>query len=130
MALGILQDAQPAIIICTKDRERAAAFYRDVLGFQFASQDQFAAVFRVGGVTLRISLVPDFVPHAHTVLGFVVADVAATVSALRQKDVAFQQIPHLKQDQLGIWTAPGGTPRVAWLQDPDGNLLSISNVAS
>jgi len=31
----------------------------------------------------------------------------------------------LKQDELGIWTAPGGT-RVAWFKDPDGNLLSIS----
>lgn len=125
---GILQNAQPTIVICTKDRARATAFYRDILGLSLDSEDHFAAVFRTGGITLRLSLVPDFVPHGHTILGFRVQDVRGTVQALREKGVAFQQIPRLKQDELGIWTAPGGTPSVAWLADPDGNLLSISNV--
>jgi len=125
---GILQNAQPAIIICTRDRARATAFYRDILGLTFESEDNFAAIFGTGGVTLRLSLVPDFVPHGHTILGFRVQDVRGTVQALQQKGVTFQRVPHLKQDDLGIWTAPGGSPSVAWLADPDGNLLSISNV--
>jgi hypothetical protein len=31
----------------------------------------------------------------------------------------------MKQDELGIWTAPTGA-KVAWFKDPDGNILSIS----
>jgi len=125
---GILQNAQPTIIVCTRDRQRATTFYRDILGLRLESEDDFATIFRTGGITLRLSLVADFVPHEHTILGFVVEDVPATVEALRQKGVTFQRFPRLKQDEVGIWTAPGGTPTVAWLQDPDGNLLSISNI--
>jgi hypothetical protein len=30
------------------------------------------------------------------------------------------------QDELGIWTAPGGQAKVAWFADQDGNVLSVS----
>jgi len=126
--MGILEDAKPAIIICTRDRARATAFYRDVLGLRLESEDNFAAIFATGGVTLRVSLVADFVAHGHTILGFRVADVRATVEALREKGVAFNKYAHLKQDELGIWIAPGGAVSVAWFADPDGNVLSVSNV--
>jgi catechol 2,3-dioxygenase-like lactoylglutathione lyase family enzyme len=126
--MGILETATPAIVICTRDRVRSTAFYRDTLGLQLAHEDQFASVFRTGGVTLRISAVPDFVPHGHTILGFHVEDVPATVMALREKGATFSRFAQLKQDDLGICTLPGDNTRVAWLADPDGNLLSITNV--
>jgi catechol 2,3-dioxygenase-like lactoylglutathione lyase family enzyme len=125
--MGILEAAKPAIIICTRDRARATAFYRDALGLRLAYEDNFAAVFTIGGVTLRISTVDDFTPHEHTIVGFNVPDVPATVKALREKGVIFSIYPRLSQDQLGIWTAPGGTVCVAWLKDPDGNVLSVTN---
>jgi predicted enzyme related to lactoylglutathione lyase len=31
----------------------------------------------------------------------------------------------MQQDERGIWNAPGGA-RVAWFNDPDGNVLSVS----
>lgn len=126
--MGILKSATPAIIICSRDRARATAFYRDTLGLKLANEDNFATIFETGGVTLRVSLVPDFVPHEHTILGFRVSDVPATVKALREKGVTFESVLKLKQDQLGIWTAPGGALQVAWLKDPDGNMLSVTNV--
>jgi len=125
--MGILEAAKPAIVICTRDRARATAFYRDTLGLTVAYEDDFAAVFNIGGVTLRISIVPDFTPHEHTLLGFNVPDVAATVKALREKGVTFNICQHVRQDELGIWTAPGGAVRVAWFKDPDGNVLSVTN---
>ena len=126
--MGILEQATPTIIICTRDRTRATAFYRDVLGLPLQSEDNFAAIFQTGGITLRVSVVADFVAHGHTILGFRVADVRATVEALRAKGVQFNRYAHLKQDDLGIWTAPGGAISVAWLTDLDGNVLSICNV--
>ena len=123
--MGILGAAKPAISICTRDRARATAFYRDTLGLTGAYEDRFAAVFNIGGVTLRISTVADFMAHEHTILGFNVPNVAATVKALRKKGVTFNIYQHLSQDELGIWTAPGGSVRVAWFNDPDGNVLSV-----
>jgi catechol 2,3-dioxygenase-like lactoylglutathione lyase family enzyme len=125
--MGILGEAKPVIVICTRDRARSAGFYRDVLGLELASEDGFAAVFNTGGVTLRVSTVSDFTPHGHTILGFKVADVARAVDALREKGVTFNVYPGFAQDGLGVWTAPGGAFRVAWLKDPDGNVLSVTD---
>jgi catechol 2,3-dioxygenase-like lactoylglutathione lyase family enzyme len=125
--MGILESAKPAIVICTRDRARATAFYRDTLGLTVAYEDSFAAVFNVGGVTLRVSIVAHFTPHKHTILGFNVPDVPATVKALREKGVIFNTYQRVSQDELGIWTAPGGAVRVAWFSDPDGNVLSVTN---
>jgi catechol 2,3-dioxygenase-like lactoylglutathione lyase family enzyme len=125
--MGILQNAKPAIVICTRDRPRSTAFYRDTLGLTLAHEDNLAAVFHTGGVTLRVSTVPDFTPHNHTILGFQVPDVRATVNALIDRGVTFLRLPHLTQDAHGILTIPGGSIQVAWLTDPDGNVLSITN---
>src|SRR5580692_1485864 len=100
--MGILETAAPAIVICTRDRARATAFYRDTLGLPLAYEDNLAAVFHTGGVTLRVSTVPDFTPHEHTILGFRVPDVPATVKALRATGVVFNIYPAFPQDELGI----------------------------
>ena len=127
--MGILADAKLAIVICTRDRARATAFYRDTLGLTLAHEDNLAAVFNTGGVTLRVSLVPDFRPHEHTILGFQVPDVAPVVKALRDTGVVFNRYPQFHQDELGILTLPGGSARVAWFNDPDGNVLSVTNAS-
>ena len=125
--MGILETAKPAIVICARDRARSTSFYGETLGLALAYEDKFAAVFNTAGATLRVSVVADFTPHEHTILGFNVPDVAATVKALREKGVVFETYPHFNHDEMGIWTAPGGTIRVAWFKDPDGNVLSVTN---
>lgn len=126
--MGILESASPAIVICTRDRARARSFYRDTLGLPLAKDDELAAVFGLAGVTLRVSFVADFTPHKHTVLGFSVPDVAATLRDLRGNGVTFNRYSGLSQDELGILTLPGGSGYVAWFNDPDGNVLSITDV--
>jgi len=59
---GILGSARPVGIICTRDRERAKPFYRDTLGLDLAKEDHFAAVFEAGGISIRLSTVPDWTP--------------------------------------------------------------------
>ena len=125
--MGILEHSKPTIVICTKDRPRAVAFYRDTLGLTLSHEDKFAAVFNTGGVTLRVSLVADFTPQEHTILGFNVPDVKAAVGALRDSGVIFNFFPGFDQDELGLLTLPGGVLHVAWFKDPDGNLLSVTN---
>jgi catechol 2,3-dioxygenase-like lactoylglutathione lyase family enzyme len=125
--MGILTAAKLALVICTRDRARATEFYRDTLGLEFLHEDNFASVFNVGGIALRVSFVSDFIAHDHTILGFRVPDVPAAARALREKGVTFNIYPAFKQDELGILNVPGGSVRVAWMKDPDGNVLSVTN---
>jgi hypothetical protein len=54
-----------------------------------------------------------------------VSVIEEAVAALTKKGVVFEKFPGLPQDDLGIWSAPGGA-KVAWFKDPDGNILSLS----
>jgi catechol 2,3-dioxygenase-like lactoylglutathione lyase family enzyme len=123
---GILASSTPIGIVCVRDHERATPFYRDVLGLMLVHEDDFAAVFEADGISIRVSSVPGFTPHEHTVMGFKVADIAETVKALTAKGVTFNIYQGFNQDAEGIWTAPGGAVRVAWFKDPDGNVLSVT----
>ena len=125
--MGILTDAKPVLIVCTRDLARATAFYRDTLGLTKTSEDAYAAIFDVGGNTMRVSTVADFKPHEHTVLGFKVPDVATAVKGLRRNGVNINTYPGYKHDELGIVTVPGTSIQVAWFTDPDGNVLSVTS---
>lgn len=125
--MGALADSKPCIVICTTDRARSADFYRAKLGLTQILDDIFAATFDVGGVSLRVSAVPGFASHNHTIAGFHVSDVEATVRELARNGVTFNFYEQFTQDALGIWTAPGDAFKVAWFQDPDGNVLSVTN---
>lgn len=126
--MGTLETARPIIVIATRDRARATAFYRDTLGLVMTSEDNMAAVFDVGGIALRVSTVADFSAHEHTILGFKVPNVGATVKALREKGVTFNIYEGFPQDEFGILTLAGRSARVAWFKDPDGNVLSVTDV--
>ncbi len=124
--MGVLASAKAMAFIVTRDRAQAKAFYGDCLGFALTHEDEFAAVFDLNGTMLRISTVEGHAPAQHTVLGWEVQDIALAVRALRDKGVAFTVYEGFGQDELGIWSAPGSNSKVAWFQDPDGNVLSLA----
>ncbi len=111
--------------VATRDPVRAKAFYGDTLGLRLLREDQFAVVFDAHGTTLRVSIVPELAPAKYTVLGWVVPNIVAMVKELQNAGVTLEQFGFKDQDELGIWTAPGGA-RVAWFKDPDGNTLSVT----
>jgi catechol 2,3-dioxygenase-like lactoylglutathione lyase family enzyme len=109
------------------DVARAKEFYRDTLGLRLLSEEPpFALVFEANGIMLRLGMGKERPPVQGTVLGWEVPDVAAAVRDLEQAGVHFERYPQLPQDELGIWSAPGGA-KVAWFKDPDGNVLSLSS---
>jgi hypothetical protein len=57
-----------------------------------------------------------------------VSDIAAAVRALAARGVTCARFTGLDQDEAGIWRSPSGA-RVAWLIDPDGNVLSLTEFA-
>jgi catechol 2,3-dioxygenase-like lactoylglutathione lyase family enzyme len=108
----------------TKDTEKARAFYEGVLGLRFIKDDGFAMVLDANGIKVRVAKA-QFTPAPFTILGWQVADIRKMVTALQGKGVQFERFGFFEQDELGIWTAPGGD-KVAWFKDPDGNILSVS----
>ena len=114
--------------IPTADLARAESFYREVLGLAQVGIERSAAVFGGGGATLRLTLVDRLVPVPYTVLGWQVSDLDAQVRDLRARGVTFHRYDGMAQDESGIWTAPNGT-RTASFADPDGNTLSLTQIA-
>ena len=126
--MGVLASAKAMTFIVTRDRERSTVFYGGTLGFKLLHEDDFAAVFDLNGIMLRVSTVADHVAQSHTVLGWEVPDIAEAVTALREKGVSFSIYNGFGQDALGVWTAPGSGSKVAWFTDPDGNVLSLAQL--
>ena len=120
----MLASGKLAGFLATTDYDKAREFYEGKLGFEFVRLDQYALVMRVGGHSIRISKIPNFTPRQGTVLGWEVTDIVAVASWLRDRGVELEKYPFVQDQQLGIWTAPGGA-KVAWFQDPDGNILSV-----
>ena len=108
------------------DPERAKAFYRDKLGLPLIEEQlPFALVFDANGIMLRATLIKQVVPASFTILGWETQDISATAKALIDAGVKLERYPNMGQDEVGIWSAPGGA-KIAWFKDPDGNILSIS----
>ncbi len=115
--------------ISTTQPDKALVFYRDVLGLTLHSRDQFALEFSALNTSLRVTIVPELRPQSFTVLGWDVPDIKDMISTLTKKGVVFERYDFMKQDKLGSWTSPSGA-KVAWFKDPDGNLLSISQISN
>src|ERR1041385_426983 len=112
--------------IATSDPEGARKFYGDVLGLPLVSEElPFALVFDAHGTMLRVTVVGKVNPAPYTVLGWNVPDIRAAAKTLSDAGVRFERYTGMQQDELGIWSSPGGA-QVAWFKDPDGNTLSIS----
>lgn len=127
--MSIPAGSPPVTFIITADRAKAKAFYADVVGLKLMGEDDHAVTFDAGNRTpLRLTEVPGFKAMGHTVLGWHVADVTATTRALVAKGAKFNVYDGFGQDADGIWASPGGGAKVAWFNDPDGNVLSLTQV--
>ena len=119
-----------AKIVCFVATAKAAAakkFYRDVLGLSLLEESPFAIVFDAGGTTLRVQKVENVSPPSYTALGWQVDDIRAAIKRLNKNGIEFERYPGMGQDELGIWSAPSGA-LVAWFKDPDGNILSLTEM--
>ena len=124
----MLANESAAATLAVKDLARAKKFYAETLGLRLASEDSFALVFDAGGTMLRVVNVAKVHPAGYTVLAWIVADIAATVAKLQQRGIRIHRYAGMEQDADGVWTSPSGA-RIAWFDDPDGNTLSVTQLA-
>ena len=113
----------------TSDAGKACAFYRDLLGLPIIEETSFALVLDAYGVELRLQKVDRVVTAPYTQFGWHVASIEGSARQRAGLGITPERYDFLEQDALGIWRGPDGTP-VLWFKDPDGNLLSISEMAS
>jgi catechol 2,3-dioxygenase-like lactoylglutathione lyase family enzyme len=121
-----LSDHNIAAFVATSHPDRARKFYSDTLGLTLVEEQMpFALVYDAHGTMLRVTIVKKVNPAGYTVLGWKVPSIVAAAKSLSTACVRFEHYHGMEQDDLGVWTAPGGA-KVAWFKDPDGNTLSIS----
>lgn len=121
----MLVNSKLVAFVCTTDAARARAFYGGTLGLQLLEESPFALVFDANGTMLRVTPIPELTPAKFTVLGWEVPDIDESVRRLVAAGATFNRYPGLDQDRHGIWLSPSGA-QVAWFQDPDGNVLSLT----
>ncbi len=125
----MLSSARLTGFVATVDPARAKRFYQVILGLRLLSEDPFALVFECGGHQLRVQILKEFRPQPFTVLGWQVPDIRGAVAALTAGGTTVERYAGMKQDEQGIWKSPSGAS-VVWFKDPDGNLLSLSELAA
>jgi catechol 2,3-dioxygenase-like lactoylglutathione lyase family enzyme len=123
----MLETADLVAFVSTSDPARAFAFYGGSLGLTLVEESPYALVFRANRTMLRVTVVERVVVAPYTVLGWAVTDIANAIGDLTQRGVVFVRFDGVEQDEAGVWHVPGGA-RVAWFKDPDGNLLSLTQL--
>ena len=124
MVIKMLAQSSIIAFIATTRPQQAKAFYSEVLGLQLKEDSPFVLVYAANGTMLRIQKVEKLPVTGYTALGWKVSDIQETVEWLQNRGIRFNHYPGLQQDEIGIWVAPGGD-KVAWFNDPDGNILSL-----
>ena len=129
-----LAEAGIVAIVPVSDVEAAIRFYGDTLGLELQERrddlpENREAEFEAGHGTLLVYESVGAGKSRHTVAGFRVDDVDATVATLRERGVEFEDynLPELKTEG-GV--AAVGDVRATWCRDPDGDLLAIESVAA
>ena len=112
-------------LIVTTQPDRAMEFYGQKLGLRLIADEQFALVFEVNGIMLRVTKLETHSPAPFTVLGFDVLDISAEINRLTANGIKFEHFEGLEQDERGVTTFSDGT-QVAWFKDPDDNMLSLT----
>lgn len=113
----------------TADSPGCRAFYEGKLGFAFVEEDEYAVVFNANGTILRLQKAKAHTPAMYTVLGWKTSDIRATVAKLGSAGVKVERFEWMSiQDASGVATFANGD-KVAWFKDPDGNVLSVAQLA-
>lgn len=122
----MLEDATPVCFVATANGKKSREFYEGMLGLKCISDDDIAVVFELNQTVLRVQKVPGYVAQEQTVHGWRVSDIERQINELNSKGLSFERFPCFEHDELGIWETP--VARIAWFRDPDGNLLSFSEL--
>jgi catechol 2,3-dioxygenase-like lactoylglutathione lyase family enzyme len=127
-----LKDCTVGALMAVADLDRARRFYENQLALVPGEQEQEGVrYFCAEGTSIFVYLQPDHAGASPaTLAGWTVDDLNETMDELRSRGVSFEQYdqPGIKTDERGVFD--GGDFRAAWIKDPDGNTMAITQVSS
>jgi catechol 2,3-dioxygenase-like lactoylglutathione lyase family enzyme len=128
-----LKDCEVEPAVAVSDLDRARGFYEGQLRLEPGDEEPGISVRYPcgGGTRLFVYLAPDNAGRSTaTLAGWSVDDLDATMAELASRGVVFEQYdqPGLRTDERGVFDA--GRFRAAWVRDPDGNTMAITQVSS
>ena len=123
-----LSDSRVDAAAAVSDLQTAKRFYEQQLGLVPGDQDEQGVRYPCAqGTGIFIYLSPGNAGKSPaTLAGWSVDDLDQTMEELASRGVAFEQYdqPGLKTDERGVFDA--GSFRAAWIKDPDGNTLALT----
>jgi catechol 2,3-dioxygenase-like lactoylglutathione lyase family enzyme len=129
-AMG-LSDYRVEAAMAVADLDRAKHFYEDQLGLVRSEEDEQGVRYPgAQGTGIFVYLSPENAGRSPaTLAGWFVDDLDQTMDELASRGVVFEQYdqPGLATDERGVFDA--GHLRAAWVKDPDGNTMAITEVS-
>jgi catechol 2,3-dioxygenase-like lactoylglutathione lyase family enzyme len=123
-----LKDSKVTALMAVSDLDRSRRFYEYQLGLVPGEQEQEGIrYFCAEGTSLFVYLQPDNAgASSATLAGWTVDDLDQTMDELSSRGVHFESYdqPGIKTDERGVFD--GGDFRAAWIRDPDGNTMAIT----
>jgi catechol 2,3-dioxygenase-like lactoylglutathione lyase family enzyme len=128
----MLEHSDVATRLPVQDLKRAKSFYAEKLGLEPVEERPGGLLYRCGKGSFALFLSAGAAAGTHTQMGWEVADIEATVAALRSRGVVFEEydLPGLKTVNgiaqiAGNYPSKGKGEKGAWFKDSEGNLLGI-----
>ena len=127
----MLRDHPIDVILLATDLEESKAFYAGKLGLAILTESDGEIVYKCGGDSrLAVTKSTTGTSDEQTQAGWRVEDLESELAELRSRGVEIQEYDLPEQ---GLKTVDGvadlGFARVAWIVDPHGNALAITQLA-
>jgi catechol-2,3-dioxygenase len=123
-----LSDFRVDAVIAVSDLAIARRFYEFALGLVAVEEDDQGVRYQCAeGTRIFVYLSPaNAGKSSATVAGWFVVDLDQTMNELAERGAVFERYdqPGIKTDERGVFDA--GRFRAAWLKDPDGNTLALT----
>jgi catechol-2,3-dioxygenase len=123
-----LSDCRVQAVLAVSDLDRAKGFYERQLGLVPGDEDEQGVTYPCAdGTAIFIYLSPENAGKSQaTLAGWFVDDLDQLMDELASRGVVFEQYdqPGIKTDERGVFDS--GRFRAAWVKDPDGNTLALT----
>ncbi len=126
-----LSDCRVEPGLAVSDLDRARHFYEHQLGLVPGEEEQEGVRYPCAhGTGIFVYLSPQNAGKSTaTIAGWFVDDLDQMMGELESRGVGFEQYdqPGIKTDERGVFDA--GRFRAAWIKDPDGNTMALTEVS-
>ena len=127
-----LKDCKVGTLMAVSDLDEARRFYEGQLGLVAGEQEEDAVRYSCAeGTSIFVYLQPQNAgASSATLAGWTVDDLDQTMDELSSRGVHFEHYdqPGITTDARGVFD--GGDFRAAWIKDPDGNTMAITQFLS